>query len=139
MGSMFEAPEIPGAADVLAWFGYWPTFHDAEVLSIALNRSGESCVAIQAWEITPEIDPSGSFVLAKHAVVTFRLTGFPQDEWGITRTEIASFNGQNVLSGAVVKKIQNGYELVLEGIHGVDGSIVCERMSVTLEPHVPLG
>jgi hypothetical protein len=29
---MFEAPDIPGAADVIAWFGYWPTFHDAGVL-----------------------------------------------------------------------------------------------------------
>jgi len=43
---MLEAPDIPGAADVIAWFGYWPHFHDAEVLSITLDRSGESQVAI---------------------------------------------------------------------------------------------
>ena len=35
---MFEAPDIPGAQDVIAWFGAWPTFHDAEVLSISLDR-----------------------------------------------------------------------------------------------------
>jgi len=137
MGAMIEAPEIPGAAEVIAWFGYWPTFHDAEVLSIVLNRSGESQVVILTWGTTPEIDPSGYFVQAKHAVVTFRMEGFPRDADGITRTEIACFNHQNVLSSAAVTKTQDCYELALDGIFGVGGSIFCERMSVTLEPGVP--
>jgi hypothetical protein len=134
---MLEAPEIPGASEMVAWFGHWPTFHDAEVLSISLNRSGESHVEIHAWETTPEVDPGGYFVRAKHAVVTFRMAGFPRDGEGITRTEIAYFNGQNVLSSAAVRKTQNGYELVLDGIYGVDGSIFCEQMSVELEPGIP--
>ena len=137
MGAMFETPEIPGAAEVIAWFGYWPTFHDAEVLSIVLNRSGESLVVIHDWETTPEIDPSGYFLQAKQAVVTFRMEGFPLDVYGITRTEIACFNHQNVLSSAAVTKTQDCYELALDGIFGVGGSIFCERMSVTLEPGVP--
>jgi hypothetical protein len=139
MGTMFDAPDIPGAAEVIAWFGYWPTFHDAEVISITLNRSGGARVALHAWEITPETDPSGQFVLAKHAVVTFRMEGFPRDVYGVTRTEIAFFNRQNVLSSAAVRKIQDGYELALEGIYGVDGSIFSERMSVMLEPGFPEG
>ena len=53
---MFEAPDIPGATDVMAWFGYWPTFHDAEVLSIHLNRSSDSEVSLYAFEMTPEVD-----------------------------------------------------------------------------------
>jgi hypothetical protein len=47
---MSEAPDIPGAALVVGWFGYWPTFHDAEVLSIFLDRTGESRIAIQVFE-----------------------------------------------------------------------------------------
>jgi hypothetical protein len=39
---MDEVPDIPGADDVVKWFGYWPTFHDAQILSITLNRSGEA-------------------------------------------------------------------------------------------------
>ena len=80
---------------------------------------------------------SGYFVLAKHAVVTFRMEGFPRDAYGITRTEIACFNHQNVLFSAAVTKTQDCYELALDGIYGVGGSIFCERMSVTLEPGVP--
>jgi len=70
-----EVPGIPGAAEVVAWFRYWPTFHDAEVLSITLDRSRGSTVAIHAFEMTPEVR-DGQYVLAKHAVVTFCLEGF---------------------------------------------------------------
>ena len=105
----YTAPDIPGVAEVIAWFGYWPTFHDAEVLSIALNRSGVSQVAIHAWEITPEISASGHYILAKHAVVTFSLEGFPENEQGIVNTEVAHFNQQNVLSSA---RATNGREVM---------------------------
>ena len=81
----------------------------------------------------------GYFVLAKHAVVTFFLEGFPLDQRGISNTRIDYFHDQNVLSSASIKKIPSGYELVLEGCFGVDGSIVCERMSVRLQPSSPGG
>jgi hypothetical protein len=123
---MFEAPDIPGAADVIAWFGCWPTFHDAEVLSILLDRSAGSRVVIHA-------------VSAKHAIVTFRLEGFPRDQYGMTNTSLEFFSGQNILGSASVNKIPGGYELLLEGCCGVEGSVVCERMSVELEPGVPEG
>jgi hypothetical protein len=137
--AMFEAPEIPGAQEVIAWFGYWPTLHDAEVLSISLHRRSGCRVAIHAFEVTREIDQSGHYAVAKHAVVTFCMEGFPRDEGGISNTRIEFFNDQNVLSSASVNTRPEGYELVLEGCHGVDGSIVCERMSVSLEAGVPPG
>src|SRR5438067_11086704 len=65
----------PGASDLVAWFGYWPSFHDAEVLSIHLNRSGESSVAIQTWHRTNEVDDRGYFIATKHVLVTFMLEG----------------------------------------------------------------
>lgn len=136
---MCETPDIPGAQDVVAWFGYWPTFHDAEVLSISLDRQSGCRVSVHAFEMTAEVDGSGRYVLVKHAVVTFRMQGFPGDRSGISKTRIESFNNQNVLSSASVNSRPEGYELVLEGCHGVDGSIVCERMSVSLKPGVPRG
>ena len=131
---MFEAPGIPGAEDVIAWFGYWPTFHDAEVLLITLDRSNGACVVIHAHETTREIDASGHYVLAKHALVTFFLEGFPPDDDGVTNIHLEYFNHQNVLSSARVNKIAAGYELALDGIFGVDGVISAERMRVKLEP-----
>jgi hypothetical protein len=136
---VWEAPEVSGAEDVVAWFGYWPSFHDAEVLSISLDRVTGCRVSIHAFEMTQEVDSGGYYVNTKHAIVTFFMEGFPRDNSGISGTRIEAFNHQNVLSSASVKRLPEGYELVLEGCYGVDGSIVCERMSVTLEPGLPEG
>ena len=96
-----------------------------------------STVAMHVFEKTPDVDSSGRYVLTKHAVVTFCLEGFPQDQHGITNTRIEFFNHQNVLSGAAVIRTPEGFELVLKGIYGVDGSVHSERMSVKLEPGAP--
>ena len=89
---MFETPDVPGASDVVAWFGYWPTFHDAEVLSITLDRLAGCRVAIHAFESTPEVDSSGCYVHAKHAVVTFHLEALPEtitaSHWSESRASI---------------------------------------------------
>ena len=136
---MFEPPNIPGASDVTSWFGYWPTFHDAEVLSIHLDRLCGCEVVIHAFHMTSEVDAVGRYVFTKHALVTFRLAGFPQDEAGIVNTRIEGFNQQNVLSSASVQDRSGSYELRLEGIYGADCSIVCNKISVTLEPGIPTG
>jgi Immunity protein 50 len=129
---MFDAPDIPGAVEVIAWFNRWPTFHDAEVLSISLNRLEGCRVAIHAFEMTSDIDSDGHYIFTRHAIVTFSLEGF-------LHTRIEFFNDQNVLSSASVDKTPDGYELLLERCHGVDASIACQRMSVTLEPGIPPG
>ncbi|MBV8830805.1 MAG: hypothetical protein JO217_00600 [Acidobacteriaceae bacterium] len=136
---MIDPPEIPGAASVVAWFGYWPRFHDAEVLSITLNRSGPSRVRLHAWERTNEVDERGYYILRKHAIFTFELEGFPLDHEGITRVRLEWFNHQNVLMNAFVTQVPEGYQLELEGIFGVSASFVCEKLSVSLEPGIPAG
>jgi hypothetical protein len=92
---------------------------------------------VHAFVTTGEVDSSGHYVHVKPAVVTFSTEGFPRDQYGISNTRIECFNHQNVLSGVSVNKRPEGNELVLEGCYGVEGSIVCERMSISLEPDVP--
>ena len=91
---MFEVPVIPGTADVIACFGYWPAFYDAEVLSIILNRSGDSSVAMHAFETTRDSDSTGHSVTEKHAVISFRMEGIPLDARWISNTLIEGFNSQ---------------------------------------------
>jgi hypothetical protein len=134
-----EAPGIPGAHQVIGWFGQWPSFHDAEVVSITLNRSGESSVLVHAFENTREVDAHGRFVLTKHAMVTFHCEDWPLDGEGISNTHLDFFNAQNVLSSLVVNKVAQGWEIVLNTVYGVDGVITTERLSVTLEPGIPAG
>jgi hypothetical protein len=44
--------EIPGTLELVKWFGYWPSFHDAEVLDLELHRTGGSTVRIHTFEMT---------------------------------------------------------------------------------------
>jgi hypothetical protein len=37
-----ELEAVEGAKNLRDWFGYWPNFHDAEVISLHLNRSAIS-------------------------------------------------------------------------------------------------
>ena len=71
---------VPGADALIEWFGRWPSFHDAEVLSINLNRSGPSCVRIHTWEMTSEVDARGYYVHQKNVIVSFFLEGLKDIE-----------------------------------------------------------
>ncbi|CDM62209.1 hypothetical protein LPU83_pLPU83d_0839 (plasmid) [Rhizobium favelukesii] len=44
---------------LLAWFGEVPTFHDAEIISLSLSRTGASEVEIHGWIVTDGVDPNG--------------------------------------------------------------------------------
>jgi hypothetical protein len=68
-------PDVPGASDLFAWFGYWPTFHDGEVLSLHLDRAGVSHLRVHTWERTNDLDSLRSYVVRKHVIVTFFLEG----------------------------------------------------------------
>lgn len=60
--------------NVLEAFGYWPSFHDAPVLRVKqVDQQVE--LIVQTWEITPELDDRGCFVLTKHHEIGFRFEG----------------------------------------------------------------
>ena len=133
---MLEAPDIPGAPDVVAWFGYWPSFHDAEVLSITLDRSSPSRIVVDTRTRTNEVDAGGYYVLDKHAIVTFVLEDFLLDREGITNTQIDGFNHQNVLSSLTVRKTLEGYDLILNGIYGVSASKLAAGSLLSMQPRL---
>ncbi|WP_249406579.1 Imm50 family immunity protein [Rhizobium sp. CFBP 13726] len=86
---------LVGGDELLAWFGQPPTFHDAEIVSLSLNRSGVSELKVHGWIMTDEVDPRGYIVLDKHAVVTFKFTG-------IMDLQLDGFSSQNVIAGLVL-------------------------------------
>ena len=59
---------------VIQWFGYKPTFHDAEVIGIELRRAPDrSTVRVHAWRTLQEVDEEGHFRQDRHAIVTIIL------------------------------------------------------------------
>jgi len=40
---------LPGSDAVIKWFGNWPSFHDADVVSLNLARKGESTLRVYPY------------------------------------------------------------------------------------------
>jgi hypothetical protein len=118
---------VEGADTLYDWFGYWPDFHDAEVISLYLNRAGESSLVIHTWEVTSEIDRRGYYVSARHVVVEFLFED-------ILDLKLEGFNQQNVIFGLELQKSEQGYRVKLGQCHGVGGSIEAKELSIRLTP-----
>lgn len=111
---------LAGSEDVIRWFGGWPSFHDAEVVSLAMARSGES--RLRVYPCYPE----------KPATVDFIL-----DE--ITDVELADFSKQNVISSLHVERVKDqtnewAVRLTLSPCYGLVGRIDAKRIRVELFP-----
>lgn len=124
-------------------FGHFPSFHDAEVLRLTLERGSVQSFSpylqatIHVFEMTSQIDESGRYVLKNHAAVTFRFTE-------IYELSLEDFNQQNVLQGLYIVDVSDRqlerikFEVTLEGIHGVTAKFQCNSISVeSVEPFVP--
>jgi hypothetical protein len=139
---------IPGGPELLAWFGYVPSFHDAEIISFHLNRAGPSTLSIHTWEITGTVDPRGFYALKKDVVVTFTLEE-------IERLELDGFSHQNVIGSLELNRVEAGtssfgmqwvdpsrsqpdlYEIILHPCYGLSGTLRARRVSISLAPGKP--
>jgi hypothetical protein len=82
-------------------FGYWPPFHDAEVLQLQLDRGNVQAdegiyklpvltLTIHVWELTKEVNAEGYLVCRHHTVVTLNFCD-------VSDVEMEGFNHQNVM------------------------------------------
>ena len=123
------APPIEGAEQLVEWFGRWPSFHDAEVLELSLHRQGKSWLRVHTWRMTREVDPTGHFVLDRHAVVTFWFED-------VLDLELADFSVQNVIFGLTCEPLEKGFRVSLSPCFGIAGHIDAEHLAVSLEPRI---
>jgi hypothetical protein len=118
---------VPGAAELFAWFGHWPSFHDAEIISLVLNRSGLSVLRVHTWNTTGEVDERDCYIKEKHVVVSFEMEE-------ILSLDLTNFSQQNVLFGMEILKGDQGWELIFNRRYGLRGSISVRRLSIEFEP-----
>lgn len=128
----------------MAWFGEVPTFHDAEIISLCLSRTGASELKVHGWIMTDGVDPNGYIVLDKHAVVTFRFEE-------VMDLQLDGFSGQNVLAGLTLQRATDrgrfGYyampedaddiEIELLPCYGLDGFIRAKTVAISFVPGRP--
>jgi hypothetical protein len=131
---------IPGGAEMLAWLGRVPSFHDAEIVNLNLFWRAPSTLSLHTWNMTPSVDERDYFVLEKHTVVTFTIED-------IIDPQLDGFSHQNVIGGLNLRRapldpkrrrlVHGGasssedWEIELEPCFGLNGRIRCRKISVS--------
>lgn len=113
-------------------FGHWPSFHDAEIISMRLERAGEDApyleVDIHVFEMTKQIAVKGHYVLKNHTRTTFRFCE-------ISLEYLKWFNHQNVLSDLIIQKSNSAdkehlIDVVMLSSYGCEVKLECERIKI---------
>lgn len=124
-----KGPNIPGAEAVANWFGGWPSFHDAEIMTFHIGREQRpSSMRIRAFTTSDRTDSSGRFIRERDALVVFEFTGIRS-----VRIEGEDADVQNVISSLLIEQLSDGYRLVLGPCYGIAGEIVVKNLKVRLE------
>ncbi|MGO9085263.1 MAG: hypothetical protein ACLQBK_08565 [Candidatus Sulfotelmatobacter sp.] len=121
---------IVGAHELHNWFGYWPDFHDAEVMKFHLDLGAPSTLAVYTWEMTNQVDANGFYELTKDVVVEFVLDGVTilnlQDPWE-----------HSILLDLGISKTAAGFKLDLSSAYGLSGTIEAKEVSLHITPGKP--
>jgi hypothetical protein len=123
-------PPVPGAEAIAAFFGMWPSFHDAEIISFHLNRRATSNIRVHAWTVRE--DERGLWVVDREATIRFDFAGISN-----LQLEGEDADGQNVVDGIAIDLSPGGYRLQMEPCYGLFGEIVANQLSVRIESEGP--
>jgi len=138
---MTEADFVESAELLTNILGRWPSFHDAEVLSMHLERAGDDGPTLDArihvFLITNEVDERGYFVRTHDTLVTLRFTN-------ISLREMHAFNSQNSLFALKIDTVDptesegRRFGVAFHANWGVAAELLCDRIIVcSVEPCAP--
>ena len=119
---------IQGSDDLVTWFGRWPSFHDAEIVSVRIERDGKSTLRIRAWVTGDRTNDRGEYIREREAIVVFELRGIRQ-----IRLEGEDADTQNVIAALTIEQLSDGYRIELSPSYGLSGQVVARELSVRLE------
>jgi hypothetical protein len=122
-------PEILGADAVVAWFGQWPSFHDAEILSIVINRGGLSMIRIHTWNVSTRLGRTGQSIREREAILVFEFAGIKS-----LRLQGEDADRQNLVHGDGIERTEQGYRFGFAPSGGLAGELTVEQIAVHVEP-----
>lgn len=130
---MDPASQIVGAEKLTGVLGYWPTFHDAEVIWVRLDRGGAGAgpsleALVHTFEMTNQVDAAGFYVLRNNVLVHLRFAG-------VSDLKLDDFNEQNVLFGLTISKregaaAESGFDVKFDPSWGVGAVFGCTAVAV---------
>lgn len=111
-------------------FGAWPSFHDAEVLQVTLDRSGPDLIAtLHVFEVSAAVTADGFYELQNHTSAVLRFGG-------IAQLHLEEFNHQNALMGLQLEDISSHqlellrWNVSFDAAHGLDATFMCRSITV---------
>ncbi|MFZ1699831.1 MAG: Imm50 family immunity protein [Pyrinomonadaceae bacterium] len=137
-----DEKKIEGVRLLTDIFGRFPSFHDAEVVSLKLDRGNSETLAtvelsIHVFEMTSEI-VENHYVLKNHTLVTFQFED-------VVELELEGFNHQNVLQDLSIVDIRHRqlerikFEVTIPGLHGLEGKFMCRSIKlISAVPFIPI-
>lgn len=131
--------ELPGGAQVIEWFGFIPSFHDASLDKIEI-ANGTVTMRLKAFRMTSEVDDRGYFVLDRHALVTLyfsRVSGISLA--GDAQSSIAELGIRRITTVPAVWETCCGpragnIEVSFDTNIGLEGSIFAHDLTMALDP-----
>jgi hypothetical protein len=109
-------PDIPGAETIFSRFGKWPSFHDAEIVSVHINRGATSTVSIT------RVDGRDT------AIVTFTFANIIDLKLDGEDADI-----QNVISSLKVERTAKGIRVAFAPCYGLWGEITAKSVTVAID------
>lgn len=136
------AEHIEGAEKITNIFGYWPSFHDAEIINFHLWRGDVDpdrkkyigpvlTLLVHLWELTNEVNTEGFLILKHHTLATLRFHNVFED------IQMSGFNHQNAIFGLRIERKSRDsgpspyFEVALDPSFGIGASFTCFRVEVT--------
>ena len=125
---------IKGSDALVARLGYWPSFHDSEVVRVILERKPNpsvGCASVDVLvyyaEATVEYEDDIHF---EYGTKNELLIGFRFD--GVDGVVVGDFNHQNVIDDIVVEPAAGSdlLQVTFESIFGAEVSLKCKVASI---------
>ncbi|QIN78034.1 hypothetical protein GBA65_05335 [Rubrobacter marinus] len=123
--------EIKNAQALTGPFGRWPSFHDAEVVSVLLDRRGDEGPTLTAEILvfgTGQTDERGSRAKGTEVLATLRFSS-------VELHDLVEFNRQNVLFSLELSELEpkgggRRYRVDMNPSYGCGASFECRAVEV---------
>jgi hypothetical protein len=130
--------ELAGASEILEWFGFVPSFHDATMNGLEI-ANGSAALSLNVFRMTDQVNAQGYFILDRHALITLHLDGVT----GVSLKGDASSTvfelgirpvGTTAITWETVAGPRPGdWEVRWESAYGLEGALYARDVKLTLQ------
>jgi hypothetical protein len=129
---------VTDSQKLVSIFGYWPSFHDAEVWTLSHERTMDGfdvVMVIHLFEMSKEVTDTGHVRLVNHTRVNIRFVDCAE-------SRLEEFNHQNVIAGLSIERAPEGsareLSVSMSSSYGLAGELLCSSIIVCeAQPWVP--